>query len=91
MSWFGEEHVLVFFPKKKKKFEKQQKNILLFNLIRLKVCYVDNFHYWDDSSDQNGNDFWFWGINIGAPKKVETKMKIGSKYRDQKCIFALNI
>ena len=24
-------------------------------------------------------------------KKVETKMKIGSKYRDQKCIFALNI
>ena len=24
-------------------------------------------------------------------KKVETKIKIGSKYRDQKCIFALNI
>ena len=61
----------MFFPKKEKKEkkEKQQKNILLFNLIGLKVCYIDNFHYWDDSSDQNGNDFRFWGTNIGATKK----------------------
>ena len=57
----------MFFPKKEKK-EKQQKNILLFNLIGLKVCYIDNFHYWDDSSDQNGNDFQFWGTNIGTSK-----------------------
>ena len=73
MSWFGEEqeeHVLIFLcsSQKKNNNEKQQKNILLFNLIRLKVCYVDNFHYWDDSSDQNGNDFQFWGTNIGSPK-----------------------
>ena len=49
--------------------KKMKSNKKIFYLIRLKVCYVDNFHYWDDSSDQNGNDFRFWGTNIGATKK----------------------
>jgi len=34
--------------------------------------------------------FDFEGVHRRS-KKVKTKMRIGSKYRDQKCIFALNI
>ena len=49
------------------------------------VCHVNNFCYWDDSWDQNCND---WNKHQHrCSKNVMTKMKISPKCKNQNCIL----
>ena len=67
---------------------------LVYRMIAMhSVCHKRYFRCQDNSRNQNDNDFRFIRTKVGVSKKkiVGTKMKIDSKYKDQKFIFAKKI